>query len=110
MLDTTRAAAAAIFKADPTMTDEERKARLTPDFTPVETEPFDQILAPEAAGKLLGGRDRHTLANWEKLGLLVAVRTGKGGKRITGYTASSVRALLAGKTARPTEKAGKGAE
>ena len=61
------------------------------------SEPFDQILTPEAAGKLLGGRDRHTLANWERRGLLVAVRTGADGKRITGYTASSVRALLAGK-------------
>lgn len=67
------------------------------DGVPVETEPFDQILTPEAAGKLLGGRDRHTLANWVKRGLLRAVRTGAGGKRITGYTASSVRALLAGK-------------
>ena len=97
MLDTTKTAAAAIFRADPTMTDEERKARLAPAIAPVNGEPFDQILAPEAAGKLLGGRDRHTLANWEKRGLLVAVRTGEGGKRITGYTASSVRALLAGK-------------
>ena len=97
MLDTTRTAAAAISKADPTMTDEERKARLAPNFAPVETEPFDQILTPEAAGKLLGGRDRHTLANWENRGLLRAVRTGRDGKRITGYIASSVRALLAGK-------------
>lgn len=97
MLETTRTAAAAIFATDPTMTDEERKTRLAPNFAPVNDEPFDQILTPDAAGKLLGGRDRHTLANWEKRGLLRAIRTGKGGKRITGYTASSVRALLAGK-------------
>lgn len=95
MLDTTRAAAAAIFKADPTMTDAERKARLAPDFAPVNNEPFDQILTPDAACKLLG-RERHTLANWTKRGLLRAVRTGPTKKKITGYTASSVRALLAG--------------
>lgn len=96
MLDTTRTAAAAIFAADPTMTDTERKARLAPNFTPVNDEPFDQILTPETACKMLG-RDRHTICAWAKRGLLVAVRTGAGGKRITGYTASSVRALLAGK-------------
>ena len=96
MLDTTRTAAAAIFAADPTMTDTERAARLAPNFAPVSDEPFDQILTPERAGELLG-RDRHTLTSWTKRGLLVAVRTGAGGKRITGYTASSVRALLAGK-------------
>lgn len=96
MLSTTITAAAAIFKADPTMTDAERKARLAPTFAPMSDEPFDQILTPERVGELVG-RDRHTLANWAKRGLLVAVRTGAGGKRITGYTASSVRALLAGK-------------
>lgn len=96
MLQTTRTAAAAIFAADPTMTPEERKARLAPDFAPTNTEPYDQILTPVAAAKLLG-RDRHTLAAWTKRGLLVAVRTGRAGSRITGYTASSVRAFLAGK-------------
>ncbi len=44
MLDTTRTAAAAIFKADPTMTDEERKARLAPNFTITDTEPLDLSL------------------------------------------------------------------
>ena len=97
MLDTTRTAAAAIFKADPTMTDEERKARLAPNLAATDTEPTDRILSPVETGKLLGGRDRHTLANWGKRGLLVAVRTGAGGKRITGYTLSSVRAFLSGK-------------
>lgn len=98
MLDTTRTAAAAIFAADPTMTDEERKARLAPDFAPTNPEPYDEILSPATAARILGGRDRHTLAAWTKRGLLVAVRTGGTGSRITGYTASSVRALLAGKT------------
>lgn len=97
MLDTTRTAAAAIFKADPTMTDEERKARLAPNLTITDTEPLDRIISPVETGRLLGGRDRHTLANWAKRGLLRAVRTGADGKRITGYVASSVRALLAGK-------------
>ena len=97
MLPSTLTAAAAIFKADPTMTDEERKARLAPDFAPTNTEPYDEILTPVAAAKILGGRDRHTLAAWAKRGLLVAVRTGGTGSRITGYTASSVRALLTGK-------------
>ena len=98
MLDTTRTAAAAIFAADPTMTDAERKARLAPDFAPTNTEPYDEILSPATAARILGGRERHTLAGWARRGLLVAVRTGKTGNRITGYTASSVRALLAGKT------------
>ena len=97
MLDTTRTAAAAIFAADPTMTDAEREARLAPDFAPTNPEPYDEILSPSTAARILGGRDRHTLAEWAKRGLLVAVRTGGMGNRITGYTASSVRALLAGK-------------
>ena len=96
MLDTTRQALAAILAADPTVTDAERKARLAPNLAPANDEPFDQILTPERVGELVG-RDRHTLANWAKRGLLVAVRTGADGKRITGFTASSVRALLAGK-------------
>lgn len=102
MLNTTRAAAAAIFAADPTMTDTERKARLAPDFAATSAEPYDEILTPVAAAKLLK-RDRHTLAAWTKRGLLRAVRTGGTGSRITGYTASSVRALLAGKTANESE-------
>ena len=96
MLDTTKQALAAILAADPTVTDAERKARLAPNFAPVNEEPFDQILTPDLACKMLA-RDRHTICSWAKRGLLVATRTGAGGKRITGYTASSVRALLAGK-------------
>lgn len=96
MLDTTRVAAAAIFKADPTMTDEERKARLAPNFTNTNHEPLDAIISPTETAKLFGGVDRHTLASWEKRGLLRAVRTGKDQKRITGFTHESVRALLAG--------------
>ena len=98
MLDTTRTAAAAIFAADPTMTPEERRARLDPNLAHMNTEAFDEILTPSMAGKILGGRDRHTLAAWAARGLLVAVRTGAGGRRITGYTSASIRALLAGKT------------
>ena len=96
MLDTTKQALAAILASDPTVTPEERKARLAPDFAPTNNEPYDDILTPVAAAKLLK-RDRHTLTAWTKRGLLVAVRTGEDGKRITGFTASSVRALLAGK-------------
>ena len=97
MLETTRTAAAAIFAADPTMTDAERKARLAPDFAPECDEPFDKILTPATVCKLLA-RERHSVADLEKRGLLRAVRTGATGQKITGYTASSVRALLAGKT------------
>jgi len=97
MLDTTRTAAAAIFKADPTMTDEERKARLAPDFTITDTEPLDRIIPPVETGKLLGGKDRHTLLDMARRGLLVAVRGGRQGKNVTGYTLSSVRAFLSGK-------------
>lgn len=97
MLDTTKQALAAILAADPSVSPEERKARLAPNLAATDTEPTDRILSPVETGKLLGGRDRHTLANWEKRGLLVAVRTGAGGKRITGYTLSSVRAFLSGK-------------
>ena len=79
------------------MTDEERKARLTPNFTPTNPDPLDPIISPVETAKLCGGKDRHTLREWERRGWLVAVRTGKQGKNITGYTASSVRALLAGK-------------
>ena len=97
MLDTTKQALAAILATDPTVSPEERRARLAPNLATTGTEPLDRIISPVETGKLLGGRDRHTLANWAKRGLLVAVRTGRDGKRITGYTASSVRALLAGK-------------
>ena len=97
MLDTTKQALAAILATDPTVSPEERKARLAPNLAATDTEPLDRILSPVETGKLLGGRDRHTLANWEKRGLLVAVRTGKDGTRITGYTLSSVRAFLSGK-------------
>ena len=97
MLDTTKQALAAILAADPTVSPEERKARLAPNFTITDTESLDRIISPVETGRLLGGRDRHTLANWAKRGLLRAVRTGADGKRITGYVASSVRALLAGK-------------
>ena len=97
MLDTTRTIAAAAFAADPTMTDEERAARLAPNFTPTNPDPLDPIISPVETAKLCGGKDRHTLREWERRGWLVAVRTGKQGKNITGYTASSVRALLAGK-------------
>ncbi len=97
MLDTTRTAAAAIFRADPTMTDEERKARLAPNLTITDTEPLDRIIPPVETGKLLGGKDRHTLLDMARRGLLVAVRGGRQGKNVTGYTLSSVRAFLAGK-------------
>lgn len=97
MLDTTRTAAAAIFKADPTMTDEERKARLAPNLTITDTEPLDRIIPPVETGKLLGGKDRHTLLDMARRGLLVAVRGGRQGKNVTGYTLSSVRAFLSGK-------------
>jgi len=97
MLDTTRTAAAAIFRADPTMTDEERKARLAPNLTITDTEPLDRIIPPVETGKLLGGKDRHTLLDMARRGLLVAVRGGRQGKNVTGYTLSSVRAFLSGK-------------
>ena len=99
MFKTTSDAIRAICAADPSINAAQVNAAIAVlDGAPVETKPFDQILTPETTGKLLGGRDRHTLANWAKRGLLHAVRTGKTGSRITGYTASSVRALLAGKT------------
>ena len=97
MLDTTRTAAAAIFKADPTMTDEERKARLAPNLTITDTEPLARIIPPVETGKLLGGKDRHTLLDMARRGLLVAVRGGRQGKNVTGYTLSSVRAFLSGR-------------
>jgi len=97
MLDSTRTAVAAILAADPTVTPEERAARLAPNFTPTNPDPLDPIISPVETAKLCGGKDRHTLREWERRGWLVAVRTGKQGKNITGYTASSVRALLAGK-------------
>jgi len=97
MLDTTRTAAAAIFAADPTMTDDERRARLAPNFTPTNPDPLDPILTVAETGKLCGGKDRHTLREWERRGWIVAIRTGKSGRRITGYTGESVRRFLAGK-------------
>lgn len=98
MLDTTRTAVAAILAADPTVTPEERAARLAQNFTPTNPEPLPApLLSPTETGKLFGGKDRHTLAAWEKRGWLVAVRTGAKGRNIVGYTGESVRALLAGK-------------
>lgn len=97
MINTTKSAIRAICATDPTLSAAQIDAALAAlDGVPTNTEPYDQILTPVAAAKLLG-RDRHTLAAWTKRGLLVAVRTGRAGSRITGYTASSVRAFLAGK-------------
>ena len=93
MLDTTRTAAAAIFAADPTMTPEERKARLADMLQPVVS--FDRLLTPKETARLLG-RDRHTLAKYARRGLLVAVRSGANSRKATAYTEASVRALLAG--------------
>lgn len=95
MLDTTKQALAAILAADPTVSPEERKARLAPNITNTNHEQLDAIISPTETAKLFG-KDRHTLASWEKRGLLRAVRTGKDQKRITGFTHESVRALLAG--------------
>ena len=97
MLDTTKQALAAILAADPTISPEERKARLAPNLAATETEPLDRILSPVETGKLLGGKDRHTLLDMARRGLLVAVRGGRQGKNVTGYTLSSVRAFLSGK-------------
>ena len=100
--DAIRTTTRAICATDPSITATQIETAIAAfiaalDGVPVDTEPLDRIISPVETGKLLGGRDRHTLANWERRGLLVAVRTGADGKRITGYTASSVRALLAGK-------------
>ena len=97
MLDTTKQALAAILAADPTVSPEERKARLAPNLAATDTEPTDRILSPVETGKLLGGKDRHTLLDMARRGLLVAVRGGRQGKNVTGYTLSSVRAFLSGK-------------
>lgn len=98
MLDSTRKAMGALLDCDPTVTPEERAARLAPNFTPTNPEPLPApLLSPTETGKLFGGKDRHTLRQWERRGWLVAVRTGAKGKNIVGYTGESVRALLAGK-------------
>ena len=97
MLDTTKQALAAILAADPTVSPEERKARLAPNLAATDTEPLDSILSPTETAKVFGGVDRHTLAAWEKRGWITAIRTGAKGRNITGYTRSSVSALLAGK-------------
>ncbi len=82
---------------DPTIKDEQITASISVlKGKPCPATPYEPIVKQQDAAKMFG-RDRHTLAQWAKRGLLVAVRTGKGGKRITGYTASSVNALLAGK-------------
>ncbi len=96
MLDSTRKAMGALLDCDPTVTPEERAARLAPNFTP-NPEPLDRIIPPVETGKLLGGKDRHTLLDMARRGLLVAVRGGRQGKNVTGYTLSSVRAFLSGK-------------
>ena len=98
MFKTTIDAIRAICAADPSINTAQVNAAIAAlNGVPTDTEPLDRILSPVETGKMLGGRDRHTLANWGKRGLLVAVRTGAGGKRITGYTLSSVRAFLSGK-------------
>lgn len=96
MLPTTETAIRAIMRADESITQGQADAAIMAlKETPTNHEPLDEILTPGETAKLLG-RDRHTVAAWEKRGLLVAIRTGKQGQNITGYVGSSVRALLAG--------------
>lgn len=97
MLETTRTAAAAIFKADPTMTPEEIKWRLAANrHAESSGEPLDEIIIPREAVRLIG-KDRHTVAGYARRGLIRAVRTGGKGNRVTGYTRSSIAAFLSGK-------------
>ena len=98
MLATSETALRAIMRADASVSREQEEAAIrAAKGTPTNTEPLDPILTVAETGKLCGGKDRHTLREWERRGWLVAIRTGAKGHRITGYTASSVRALLAGK-------------
>lgn len=98
MLPTTETALKAILQADPSISPECAKSALAVlKGAPTNPDPLDPIISPVETAKLCGGKDRHTLREWERRGWLVAVRTGKQGKNITGFTSSSVRAFLAGK-------------
>jgi len=100
--DAIRTTTRAICATDPSITASQIETAIAAfiaalDGVPVETEPLDRIIPPVETGKLLGGKDRHTLLDMARRGLLVAVRGGRQGKNVTGYTLSSVRAFLSGK-------------
>lgn len=98
MLPTTETALKAILQADPSISPECAKSALAVlKGAPTNPEPLDRIVSPTETGKLLGGKDRHTLLDMARRGLLVAVRGGRQGRNVTGYTLSSVRAFMAGK-------------
>ena len=98
MFKTTIDAIRAICAADPSINTAQVNAAIAAlNGVPTDTEQLDRIIPPVETGKLLGGKDRHTLLDMARRGLLVAVRGGRQGKNVTGYTLSSVRAFLSGK-------------
>ena len=99
MLKSTRDAIAAICAADPSVTALHVKAALAEldgeGVRCVMTEPAERAYTREQVAALLH-RNPKTVSRYARQGLLTPIFGGADGKRATGYSGSSVKALLAG--------------
>ncbi|MCR5413882.1 MAG: helix-turn-helix domain-containing protein [Kiritimatiellae bacterium] len=100
MMQSTKTAARAIFSTDPTISEAAIVAALDilDGKMPTETKSgLDRLLTAKEVAALLN-RTTKTIRELAKAGKIRAVYTGMG-ERAAGYSAASVRALLAGRSA-----------
>ncbi|MCR5414417.1 MAG: helix-turn-helix domain-containing protein [Kiritimatiellae bacterium] len=100
MLKSTRTAVEAVLRADPSVTtDQIREAvRVLDGKTAaglVNTEPLDRALSRKEVAEILGCSVR-TVTDYAQRGLIRRFTFGVNGKLAHGYSADSVRALMAG--------------
>lgn len=99
MMQSTKTAVVAILRADPSITRERANAALdalegrTAAGIAVDA-PTDRALTRRQAAEILGLKP-HTVSDYARKGLIKAFRFGANGKRASGYSAESVRKLLA---------------
>ena len=98
MMQSTRTAVAAILRTDPSITREQAKAAMdalegrTSAGLAVDA-PTDRALTRRQAAEILGVKP-HTVSDYARNGLIKAFCFGAKGKKASGYSAESVRALL----------------
>ena len=98
MKETTKTAIAAILDADGTVANATLKAIRRLLNGDEEREPMGRVIHPKEAASICGVTTK-TIRDWTKNGGLVPVY-GPNKKRVTGYTEESVRALVAGISAK----------
>lgn len=100
MLQTTREAIKALCAADPSLTPVLVNAALAElegkGVRCIMPEPAEPCYTRAQVAALLK-RDPKTISRYARQGLLIPIFGGADGKRATGYTGASVKALLAGR-------------